>query len=71
MNENRKLADGVELVKEDIFWPEGEWSIHRGEFIWSRVSGWQKYYEVKREESQFKTAKEAMEAWDSRHDTTG
>jgi hypothetical protein len=32
MNENRRLPDGVELVKEDIFWPEGPWSSVAGLF---------------------------------------
>jgi hypothetical protein len=26
MTGNRQLGDGIELVKEDIFWPEGQWS---------------------------------------------
>jgi hypothetical protein len=63
MNENRKIPGGIELVKEDIFWPEGQWSFRKRDLVWSRVSGWQKYYEVKREDSYFKTAVEAMAAW--------
>jgi hypothetical protein len=62
---NRELPDGVELVKSDIFWPEGRFYFIRGDFIWSRMNGWEKYYEVKREDSQFKTAEEAMAAWES------
>ena len=65
MNDNRKLADGIELVKEDTFWPEGRWSIRRGEFVWGRVSGWKKYYEAERSETHFKTAEEAMKAWET------
>jgi hypothetical protein len=65
MNENRKLPDGVELVKEDIFWPEGRWSFRRGDLVWSRTVGWRKYHEVNREDSYFKTAEEAMAAWES------
>lgn len=61
---DRKETEKIELVKEDIFWPEGRWSIRRGNFVWGRIAGWQKYYEVKREDSHFKTAEEAMAAWD-------
>jgi hypothetical protein len=61
----RKLPDGVELVKEDIFWPEGRWSIRRGDLVWSLIDGWQKYYEVKNEDSRFKTAGAAIAAWES------
>jgi hypothetical protein len=64
MDENRKLPEGVELVKEDTFWPEGQWSFRRSDLVWSRRAGWQKYYEVKREDSHFKTAEEAMAAWE-------
>ncbi|MGA8220561.1 MAG: hypothetical protein WB780_02830 [Candidatus Acidiferrales bacterium] len=65
MNVNRKLADGVELVKEATFWPEGRWSIRRGEFVWSKTDGWKKYYEVPGRDSRFKPAEEAMAAWES------
>jgi hypothetical protein len=65
MDDNRKLPDGVELVKEDIFWPEGRWSFRRDNLVWSRMSGWKKYHEVKREDSHFKTVEEAMAAWES------
>jgi hypothetical protein len=65
VSEDHKLPSGVELVKEDIFWPEGRWSFRRGDLVWSRTLGWQKYYEAKREETQFKTAEEAMAAWES------
>jgi hypothetical protein len=65
VKENRNLPDGFELVEEDTFWPEGRWSFHRGNLVWSRIAGWQKYYEAKRKETQFKTAEEAMVAWES------
>jgi len=65
-NENRKLPDGVELSKDTTtFFPEGPWTFRRGEFVWSRISGWKKYYEVPREESYFKTAEEAAKVWES------
>ncbi len=67
MNGDRILPDGIELVKQDIFWPEGRWSFRRGDFVWSRMNGWQKYYEVKREESYFKSAEQAMKAWETLH----
>jgi hypothetical protein len=37
MNDNRKLPDGIELAKENIFWPEGRWSFRRGGLVWSRL----------------------------------
>jgi hypothetical protein len=64
MNENCKLHDGVELVKEDIFWPEGRWSIRDGDLVWGRTGGWKKYYEVDRKDSYFKSADEAMKTWE-------
>lgn len=69
MNENHKLPDGVELVKSDIFWPEGRFYFCSGEFVWSKTAGWKKYYEVKREDSQFKNAEEAMAAWENSKDS--
>lgn len=66
MTENRKLSDGVELSKDTtVFYPEGQWTFRRGEFVWSRISGWQKYYRVPRQESHFKTAEDALKAWES------
>jgi hypothetical protein len=62
MNDNHRLPEGVELVKGDIFWPEGRWSFRRGDLVRSRTVGWQKYYEVNREETHFKAAEEAMAA---------
>ena len=66
MDENPKLPAGVELSNDTtIFYPEGQYTFRRGEFVWSRINGWKKYYEVPREESHFKTAKEAMKAWEN------
>jgi hypothetical protein len=67
MNDNRKLPDGVELAMEDIFWPEGRYSFRHGNLVWSRTIGWHKYYEVQREDSYFKSAEEAMKAWEAEH----
>ena len=36
----RKLPDGIELVKSDIFWPEGQYHFVRGEFVWDKSQGW-------------------------------
>jgi hypothetical protein len=65
MTDKNKLPDGIELVKEDTFWPEGQWSFRRSDLVWSRTRGGQKHYEVAREDSHFKTAEEAMGAWES------
>jgi hypothetical protein len=55
MKSNRSLGEGVELVKEDTFWPEGQWSIRQGEKIWSKTAGWKRYYEADKD-CRFKTA---------------
>jgi hypothetical protein len=68
INENRKLADGIELIKEDIFWPEGQWSIRRGEMVWSKTEGWKKYYEIQRADSRFRSAEDAIRAWENSRD---
>jgi hypothetical protein len=65
IKDDLKLEDGVELIKEDIFWPEGQWSFRRGNLVWSRTAGWQKYYEVKSEDCRFKTAEDAIKTWES------
>ena len=65
MNSIRSLGGGIELVKEDIFWPEGQWSIRKGEMVWSKAAGWQRYYEIDRATSIFRTADEALEAWNA------
>jgi hypothetical protein len=62
MSSNRSLGDGIELVKEDIFRPEGQWSIRKGEMVWSKTEGWKRYYEIK-SDCIFLTADEAMQAW--------
>ena len=65
MSDGDQLPDSVELVKSDIFWPEGRFYFCRGEFVWSKTEDWQKYYEVNRDDCHFKTAEEAMQAWES------
>jgi hypothetical protein len=65
MKDDVKLADGVELEKEDIFWPEGRWCFRKGDLVWGRTGGWKKYYEVDRKHSYFKSAEEAMKTWES------
>jgi hypothetical protein len=59
-----RLKDVVELVKEDIFWPEGQWSFRRGDLVWGRTVGWRKYYEVDRKDSYFTSAEDAMKVWE-------
>jgi hypothetical protein len=63
MNPNRSLPDGIELAKEDIFWPEGIWSFRKGNLVWGRTGGWKTYYEVDRKDSYFKSSEDAMKAW--------
>jgi hypothetical protein len=65
MNGNRQLGDGIELVKEDIFWPEDQWSIRKGEMVWSKTESWKKYYEIDYPTCIFRTADEAMQAWNA------
>ena len=65
MNSNRNLEDGIELVKEDIFWPEGQWSIRKGEMVWSKTEGWKRYYEIEPATSIFQTPDEAMQSWNA------
>lgn len=65
MNDKNKLPDGVQLVKSDTFWPEGQFYFIRGDFVWSRVEGWKKYYEVNREHAHFRSAEDAMSAWEN------
>ena len=60
MSENRKLPDGVEVVKSDIFYPTGNWSIRNGEMVLLRELGWKKYYEAMPADGcYFKTHEEA------------
>jgi hypothetical protein len=65
LTQNRQLGDGIELVREDVFYPEGEWSIRKAEMVWSKTAGWQRYYEIDRATSLFRTAEAALEAWNS------
>jgi hypothetical protein len=37
VNDKNTLPDGVELVKSDIFWPEGRFYFCRCEFVWSKA----------------------------------
>jgi hypothetical protein len=64
-NKTGPATEKIKLVKEDTFWPEGRFSFRCGELVWSRVSGWTKYYKAERSETHFKTAEEAMKAWES------
>jgi hypothetical protein len=66
MNENRPLGEAVELVCEGTFLPEGNWWIRQGDMIWAKVEGWKKYCSVKRPDSHFQTAEDAMKAWEQR-----
>ena len=72
MNEGRplghgiELGDGIELVCENAFFPEGKWSIRKSGMVWSKVEGWRKDYEVKRSDTHFETAEDAMKAWQQR-----
>lgn len=66
MSENRQLGDGVELVWEANFLPNRNWSIRRGDLVWSRVEGWRKHYGVKRSDTHFETAQDAMKVWEQR-----
>lgn len=66
MTNTRQLGNGIELVKSDTFWPEGQWYFIQNlavPLVWSRKDGWQKYYEANKADSHFKTAEEAMQAW--------
>jgi hypothetical protein len=61
MTDSPKLPDGVKLVKSDIFYPTGNWSIRRGELVPHRELGWKNYYEaVPTDGCYFKTAEEAV-----------
>jgi len=66
MNENRPLGEGVELVYDDTFSREGNWLIRKGDMVWSKVEGWRKDFEVKRSDTHFGTAEDAMKAWEQR-----
>jgi hypothetical protein len=60
MNGQNKLLDGVEVVKSDIFYPTGNWSIRKGELVLHRELGWRKYHEAMPADGcYFKTREEA------------
>jgi hypothetical protein len=65
MTQNRQLGDGIKLVKEDIFWPDRQWSIRRGEMIWNKTAGWKRYFDAD-ENCRFRTAEDALTAWNAR-----
>ncbi|MGH9712195.1 MAG: hypothetical protein ACRD5M_02730 [Candidatus Acidiferrales bacterium] len=62
---NRSLGNGIELVREDIFYPEGNWSIRLGDLTWSKREGWRKYYEALKADCYFRSAQEGLKAWES------
>jgi hypothetical protein len=60
MTDEFKLPDGIQLVKSDIFYPTGNWSIRKGEMVLHRELGWKKYYEaLPTDGCYFKTREEA------------
>ena len=69
------LPDGVKLVNSatfGVFYPEGNYYFVRDSYvpmIWSKKSGWKKYYEVDYAESRFQTMMDAIEAWTARLDS--
>jgi hypothetical protein len=67
MQENRSLGEGVELICEVTFSPEGIWTIRKRDMIWSKVEGWKKYSEVIRPDTHFETAGNALQAWEQRN----
>jgi len=65
-----KLPDGVKLVKDCTFWPEGSWYfVHDGAvlLVWSRIVGWVDYSDAHRTGCHFQSAEAAMEAWKVSH----
>jgi hypothetical protein len=65
VSDNHKLPDGVSLEKDrEIFYSEGQWVLRRDGLVWSKISGWKKYYEVERWEIRFQTAEDAMKSWE-------
>lgn len=62
-----KLPEGVKLVKDSTFRPEGQWYFIQDLpvlLVWSRKVGWVRYYEANRVDFRFLSAKDAMEAWE-------
>lgn len=64
MKNNPKLPVGVKLKKSDIPGLESPWYFVRGEMVWSKREGWKDYYEGNRDDCYFKSAEEALEAWE-------
>jgi len=60
-----KLPDGLQIVKSDVGGLECPWYFVRGEMVWSKKEGWKAYYEGNRDDCYFKSAREAMEAWEN------
>jgi hypothetical protein len=49
-----------DIVRSDIFYPTGNWSIRKGELVLHRELGWKKYYEAMPADGcYFKTLEEA------------
>jgi hypothetical protein len=60
MQENRSLGEGVELICELTFSPEGIWTIRKGDMVWSKIEGWKKHHGVIRPDTHFETAENAF-----------
>ena len=68
MHENRPLGDGAELVWERPFaGAEGNWSIRKGDMVWSKIEGWKKHHGVNHADTHFETAENALQAWNQRN----
>jgi hypothetical protein len=67
MQENRSLGEGVELICELTFSPEGIWTIRKGDMVWSKIEGWKKHHGVIRPDTHFETAENALQAWEQRN----
>ena len=62
-----KLPEGVKLVKDVTFWPEGQWYFIQDlpvPLVWSRKDGWVRYYEQNRADTHFHSREDAVEAWE-------
>lgn len=65
-----RLPDGVKLVKDRTFWPEGSWYfVHEGAvpLVWSHIVGWVDYFDAHRTGCHFQSAEAAIEAWKISH----
>ena len=67
MQENRSLGEGVELICELTFSPEGIWTIRKGDMVWSKIEGWKKHHGVNHADTHFETAENALQAWNQRN----